>query len=54
MRAVVDVDMKPGDGGFIGVAADGRAVEMRFNSHGMGRACADATGRREVAILKDE
>lgn len=55
MAAVVDGDMKKGDGGFIGVSKeDGGFIEMRFNSDAMGRACADHRGRREVAIGKND
>jgi beta-aspartyl-peptidase (threonine type) len=53
MRAVVFGDFAPGDGGFVGVGADG-AIAMEFNSPGMSRAAADWTGRREVAIFQQE
>ncbi|GBF97695.1 hypothetical protein Rsub_09753 [Raphidocelis subcapitata] len=52
VAAVVHGEFRPGDGGFIGVGADG-CVAMDFNSEGMSRAAADANGRREVAIFKD-
>jgi beta-aspartyl-peptidase (threonine type) len=51
VRAVVFDDFEPGDGGFVGVDADGEIV-MEFNSQGMARAAADSGGRREVAIFK--
>lgn len=51
MRAVVFEEFAPGDGGFVGVGKD-YSIEMEFNSGGMSRACADHTGRREVAIFK--
>lgn len=51
MRSVVFEDFAPGDGGFVGVAADG-SIAMEFNSPGMSRACADSSGLMEVKIFK--
>ncbi len=41
--------LNKGDGGIIALSADGTIV-MDFSTAGMARACADSTGRREVAI----
>jgi beta-aspartyl-peptidase (threonine type) len=45
--------LAPGDGGMIGVAADG-TIAMVFNSPGMYRGAADSSGRFEVAVWADE
>jgi beta-aspartyl-peptidase (threonine type) len=41
-----------GDGGLIGVGADGRIV-MDFSSEGMFRGARDSSGRREIAIYRE-
>lgn len=48
--AIVDRTLQPGDGGVIAVDRFGNLV-ARFNSEGMYRGLADATGRFEVAIF---
>lgn len=45
--------LQPGDGGLIGVGADGGIV-WAFNSAGMFRGAADSTGRFETRIWQDE
>ena len=46
---VVYQQLKEGDGGLIGVAANGE-IAMVFNTRGMFRGAADSTGRFEVRI----
>lgn len=50
VSAIVDRTLQPGDGGVIAVDRFGNLV-ARFNSEGMYRGLADATGRFEVAIF---
>lgn len=48
--AVIHDVLQPGDGGLIAVDRDGN-IATPFNSSGMYRAVADATGRSEVAVF---
>jgi beta-aspartyl-peptidase (threonine type) len=50
VRALVDRTLEPGDGGVIAVDRFGNLV-ARFNSEGMYRGLADASGRFEVGIF---
>jgi beta-aspartyl-peptidase (threonine type) len=50
VSAIVDRTLQPGDGGVIAVDRFGNLV-ARFNSEGMYRGLADATGRFEVGIF---
>lgn len=52
-EAVIHHKLDPGDGGMIGVSHDG-SIALVFNSEGMFRGAADATGRFEVAIWEAE
>lgn len=52
-REVIANRLEPGDGGMIGVGADGGIV-WEFNTLGMFRGAADSTGRFEVRIWQDE
>lgn len=49
VRAVIHERLQPGDGGMIAIGQDGTIV-MEFNTAGMFRGAADATGRFEVAV----
>jgi beta-aspartyl-peptidase (threonine type) len=49
-RAMIDDRLEPGDGGLIAVGRDG-SIALVFNSEGMFRGAADASGRSEVAIF---
>jgi beta-aspartyl-peptidase (threonine type) len=51
-RLVVDEKLNPGDGGVIAVDRAGNIV-MDYNTPGMYRGAADASGRFEVAIWED-
>ncbi len=51
-RQVVHEVLRPGDGGVIAVDRHGH-IAMEFNTPGMFRGAADATGRFEVAIWKE-
>jgi beta-aspartyl-peptidase (threonine type) len=50
VAALVDRTLEPGDGGVIAVDRFGNLV-ARFNSEGMYRGLADASGRFEVGIF---
>ena len=51
-REVVHRVLEPGDGGVIGVSHDG-SIALVFNSAGMFRGAADASGRFEVGIWEE-
>jgi beta-aspartyl-peptidase (threonine type) len=50
-REMIDGRLEPGDGGLIAVGRDG-SIALVFNSEGMYRGAADASGRSEVAIFR--
>lgn len=52
-RAVIHDTLEPGDGGVI-VVGSGGDIALEFNTPGMFRGAADANGRFDVAIWKDE
>ena len=52
-RAVIDETLAEGDGGLIAVGADG-SIALEFNTPGMFRGAADASGRFEVAIWEND
>lgn len=51
-REVIQGELQPGDGGLIAVGRDGSIV-LEFNSPGMFRGAADASGRFEVGIWEE-
>jgi len=48
---VIHQQLDEGDGGLIGVAADGE-IAMIFNTRGMFRGAADSAGRFEIRIWR--